>query len=163
MFSANPSACPIVQGSILTLDHGFAGPSNKQLKGKGKAVERGKYHFQASPGSTFLITAPTEPSISSEGDGLEVMQISSSDEDVELTGIGNPTGTHQGSQDDDDTAWTPPAMSPPQPKAKKQRIEVKDMLPTTHQQLGVLDIITTLRADTSFDGGIWAEGANRKD
>jgi hypothetical protein len=38
----------------------------------------------------------------------------------------------------------------------------QETLPAVPQQLGTLDLITALRADTSFDGGIWSQ-ANVQD
>lgn len=93
------------------------------------------------------------------------MQISSSsDEGFEPPNVVRSAKIYQGSQGDDGTTPTPPRLSPPPPK-KKQRFEVQDTLPAIPQQLGMLDLITTLRADTSFDGGIWAQAdcGDRKD
>ena len=85
------------------------------------------------------------------------MQISSSsDEDVKPLDVKRSAEIDQGYQDDDGTPLTPPRPSSLPPK-KKQRFEVQYSLPAMPQQLGMLNLITTLRADTSFDGGIWAQ------
>ena len=79
---------------------------------------------------------------------------SSSDEDIKLPDVG---GSANIDQDGDNAPSTPLTLSPLLPKSKKQRVVVQDTLPATPQQLGTLDLITTLRADTSFDGGIWSQ------
>jgi hypothetical protein len=82
----------------------------------------------------------------------------SSDEDIELLNVG---GSAEINQDEDDTPPTP-TLSPLMPRNKRQRVEARDALPAVPQQLGTLDLITALRADTSFDGGIWSQ-ANVQD
>jgi hypothetical protein len=46
---------------------------------------------------------------------------------------------------------TPPAPS----KHKKARFDAQETLPGTPQKFGVIDLVTTLRADTSFEENVW--------
>ena len=78
----------------------------------------------------------------------------SSDEDVELPDIGGSTKIDR---NNGNTPSTPPTLSPILPKSKQQRVAVQNPLPAVGQQFGTLDLITTLHADTSFDGGIWSQ------
>lgn len=82
---------------------------------------------------------------------------SSSDEDVDEPNIGPSTKVNRGSQDEENTPSTPPIFSLPRHKNKKQKVEVQDTLPTPTQKPGTLDLITTLRQDTSFDENIWSQ------
>ena len=97
-----------------------------------------------------------EVSISLGDDLNKVVHVdSSSDEDIGLPDIG---GSPKTNQNEDDTPSTPPTLSPLLPKSKRQRVgSVQDALPDVPRQLGTLDLITALRADTSFDGGIWSQ------
>lgn len=82
---------------------------------------------------------------------------SSSDEDVDKPNIGPSTKVNQGSQDEENAPSTPPMVSLPPRKNKKQKVEAQDTLPTATQKPGTLDLITTLREDTSFDENIWSQ------
>ena len=46
--------------------------------------------------------------------------------------------------------------SPTSPKRKKAKLDMQDPLPALPQKLGTIDIVTALRADTSFDENIWS-------
>ena len=81
----------------------------------------------------------------------------SSDEDIKLPDIRGSVKIDEEFQNEDDFPSSTPTFSLPLPKSKRQRVKEHCELPATPQQLGTLDLLTTLRADTSFDGNIWSQ------
>jgi len=81
---------------------------------------------------------------------------SSSDEDANVLDVEASVKINQRSRGQANPS-TPPIPSLPSPKNKKRRVEIQEEFPTASRQLGTLDLITTLRADTSFDENIWSQ------
>lgn len=81
---------------------------------------------------------------------------SSSDEDDELN-VSTSTKIIRQSQGQEYSPPPPLTTSLPLPKNKRRKVDIQEELPAAPRQLGTLDLITTLRADTSFDENIWSQ------